>query len=333
MSLLGHEAQQQHLLNLTHKNRLPGGLLLTGPQGVGKSTLAQAFATYLLAGEKGEALSLTDTHPVARRMASGGHGDFLKVQKGLNAEGKPMRDIPVAEVRKVIDFMHKTPLEGGWRVVIIDSIDEMNRNAANALLKVLEEPPAHAILLLVCHSPGKVLPTIRSRCQELTFNALSDAQMKSFLKPQGLEDFEIQEVVDLSEGRPGYALQLIESQGLSVYKDLLSSMEKSGKFGVSAYFKLMDIYGNPMRKGATVDVFETLGALTLTCLARLVEWAVNPQLPVISGEKEAFQAALSKHPIDHWVEMWHKTTTEINQSARFSLNRKQVLAGLFQHFA
>lgn len=333
MNLIGHEDIRSRLLDLYKRKRLPGGLLLSGPQAVGKYALAKAFATYLLAGDQAEPFNVPESHPVARRIASGGHGDIMIIQKGLNAEGKTARDISVEETRNVIRFMQKTPLEGGWRIALIDSVDDLNRNAANALLKILEEPPSQAILILISHSPAKVLPTIRSRCQEAIFHPLSALQMRTYLKPCDLNDQEIEEIIDLSEGRPGYALQLIDSKGLLIYKDLLKAMTESSKSGASAYFNLVDHYGAaPLREGK-IDTFETLGRLLLTCLARLVEYAVSSQESRIENEKEAFKIALCQHSIDQWIKIWQKAIRDLNQAHRFSLNRKQVLAGLFEQFA
>src|SRR5205814_6509761 len=160
---------------LVEAGRLPHAILLSGPRGIGKATFAFRLARFLLAGpedlpaemfgetEKG-GLAIDSESGVFRRVASGGHADLLTVERAYDPRRRRMRgEIVVGDTREISAFLRLTPAEGGWRVVIVDGADEMNRNAANALLKILEEPPQRALLLLVAHSPGRLLPTIRSR--------------------------------------------------------------------------------------------------------------------------------------------------------------------------
>ena len=174
--LIGHETAEQALIDSAASGRMPHAWLICGPEGIGKATLAYRFARYLLAGPQpaglfgaGETgLYVAPDHPVFRRVAAKGHADLMTVELGADPKTGRMRgEIVVDDVRAVSEFMHMTPAEGGFRVVIVDIVDAMNRNAANALLKILEEPPPQALLLLVCHAPGRVLATIRSRCRKL----------------------------------------------------------------------------------------------------------------------------------------------------------------------
>jgi len=332
--MIGHETLQKKLLDLFKKNRLPGGILLAGSQGIGKFTLAKEVATYVLVGDPEGVFPVPGSHPVARRIASGGHGDLLIAQKGLTSEGRPARDISVDQIRSIISFMRKTPLEGGWRIVIVDSVDEMNRNASNALLKVLEEPPERALLLLVCHSLGKILPTIRSRCQTLMVRPLSDAQMELFLKERGVPNDLFPSLCALSEGCPGIAFRLWKEDGIPLYQELLSAMTKSEVLGISAYVSLVERYGDPLGKNDAADSFMTLGSLAGQFLARLVagETLPSPSLSLLEGEREAFAALLKRHPLAYWAKIWQKILTDLNEAHWFSLNRKQVLMSLFQKF-
>ena len=160
---------------------MPHAVLMTGPRGIGKATLAYRFARFVLThGATGRTapdcrrMTSLAGHPadcgVFRRVASGGHADLLAVERAYDPRRRRLRsEIVVDDTREIAAFLRLTAAEGGWRVVIVDGADEMNRNAANALLKILEEPPRHALLLLVAHSPGRLLPTIR-----LALPALSD---------------------------------------------------------------------------------------------------------------------------------------------------------------
>src|SRR5271165_3045369 len=166
--LLGHEAAEATLAAALHSGRLHHAWLLTGPAGIGKATLAFRFARRLLAGHGGEGLQLDSTHPVFRRVAVGAHADLLTVERAFDPKRKRQRtEIVVDDVRRIGGFLHLTPAEGGWRVVVVDGADELNRNAANALLKVLEEPPPRALLLLTAAAPGRLPATIRSRTRRL----------------------------------------------------------------------------------------------------------------------------------------------------------------------
>ncbi len=163
--------------------RLPHAILLSGPRGIGKATLAFRLARFLLAGpgdlpaemlETGEGgLAIDPESSLFRRVASGGHADLLTVERAYDPRRRRLRsDIVVEDTRAIAGFFRLTAAEEGWRIVIVDGAEEMNRNAANALLKILEEPPRRGLLLLVSHSPGRLLPTVRSRCRHFPLAAL-----------------------------------------------------------------------------------------------------------------------------------------------------------------
>ncbi|MGE4220885.1 MAG: DNA polymerase III subunit delta', partial [Alphaproteobacteria bacterium] len=186
--LLGHEAAEATILQLWQANRLPHAVLLSGPRGIGKATLAYRIARFILANgvhaaqepslfgdiaPPPDSLHIGEDDPVFARVASGGHADLLAIERSVNPDtGRPRRDIVVDDIRKVTGLIRHTAAEGGWRIVIVDSADDMNQNAANALLKMLEEPPPNVLFLLVNHAPGGLLPTIRSRCRRLALSAL-----------------------------------------------------------------------------------------------------------------------------------------------------------------
>src|SRR3954454_24536493 len=179
-SFYGHAEAEQALLEAYRAGRMPHAWLIGGPRGIGKATLAYRMARFVFAHPEATAqsvqnaaqLALPPDHPVARRIAAQGHPDLLALERVADEKGKVPMFIPVDMVRKTIRFFGSTPGGGGWRVCIVDSADEMNAAGANALLKILEEPPAKSLLLVVSHAPGRLLPTIRSRCRRLVLRAL-----------------------------------------------------------------------------------------------------------------------------------------------------------------
>lgn len=210
-SYVGHDAEEQTLLDAMRGGRMHHAWLLAGAKGLGKATLAYRFARIALGAQRsgGRPLDVDPEDPIARRVAAQSHPDLFILRRGLNDRGKPRREITVDEARELGAFFSLAPSEGGMRVAIIDAVDDLNRNAANAILKTLEEPPAHSVLLLVCHAPGAILPTIRSRCRRLALRPVDDDLVRRALGG-GKED---DALVALAKGRPGRAIAL-KAQGL-----------------------------------------------------------------------------------------------------------------------
>jgi DNA polymerase III subunit delta' len=241
--LIGHETAEAVLRQLFENGRLPHALLLSGPRGIGKATLAYRLARFVLsAGGDGSGLGMFGASPepglavspesgVFRRVAAGGHADLLTVERAFDPRRKRLRsEIVVDDVREIGAFLHLTSAEGGWRVVIVDGADAMNRNAGNALLKILEEPPRRALLLLVAHSPGRLLPTIRSRCHQVKLAALSQSNIRQLLLRccPDVDDSAAPSIIDLAEGSIGRALELASSGGVELYRTMLAMLERRG---------------------------------------------------------------------------------------------------------
>src|SRR5271169_662714 len=179
--LFGHGEAEAALLNAYRGGRIPHAWLIGGAQGIGKATLAYRMARFVLAHrdplapdmQRVDSLQVDPSDPVARRITAGAHGGLLVLQRTPNDKGVMRTVITVDETRETIAFFGSTAAVEGWRVCIVDTVDELNPNAANALLKILEEPPRQSIFLLISHTPGRVLPTILSRCRRLTLRPLA----------------------------------------------------------------------------------------------------------------------------------------------------------------
>lgn len=215
----GHEEAVGALLHATQAGRLHHGWLLTGPAGIGKATLAYRFGRWLLAGGQSQDLAIPENSGPFRRVAAATHPDFFTVERRFNAKTEKLQgEIVIATIQEASAFMRLTPAEGGWRVVLVDGAEDMNINAANALLKLLEEPPARAILLLVSAAPGRLLPTIRSRCRVLPMAPLPDATMHRLLETYtpDLDATGRARLIELAEGSIGGALNLAQGGGMAL---------------------------------------------------------------------------------------------------------------------
>ena len=216
--LVGHDGAWAEFLSVIRTGRLHHAWLLTGPEGIGKATMAFMMARTLLGAED-------HGSPVGRRVSMGTHADLLVIARGVNEKGRKKggkggspalrREIVADDIRPIGTFLHRTAAEGGWRVVIVDGADYMNRTAANAILKILEEPPERAILILTAAMPGRLLPTIRSRCRVLNLPPLDDAAMRAVLSamPDAPPPDRLDAIVPLAHGAPGRALDLLHEGG------------------------------------------------------------------------------------------------------------------------
>ena len=215
-SLVGHKDEEAKFASMFTGDTLHHAWLLNGPKGIGKATLAYRMIRRVLGGmpETDGTLDVPHSDPIAQRVQSLGHGDFLLIRRPYDQKTKKLRaEIPITEARKIGDFFSRKASEGRWRVCLIDSIDEMNRNATNAVLKTLEEPPEKALLILLSSAPGRLLPTIRSRCMSLPLRPVADADLRSWLseRSSGVSPDDIEAAVFLANGAPGKAFAYIQN--------------------------------------------------------------------------------------------------------------------------
>jgi DNA polymerase III subunit delta' len=236
-NLFGHQAAEAEFLRAHASGRLQHGWLITGPQGLGKATLAWRCARFLLATPPAEdglfgapppptSLDVPDDHPVARRMVALSEPRLFLLRRGPNDKGDRLSQvIAVDEVRALKKFLNLSAADGGHRAVIIDAVDEMNTSAANALLKLLEEPPPNVTLFLISHRPAGLLPTIRSRCRELRLHPLSPPDLARALEQAGATVDHPEALAELAGGAPGEAIRLTLQDGLTLYRQLVALMD------------------------------------------------------------------------------------------------------------
>lgn len=342
--LLGQEEAESVLLRARESGRLPHAWLLSGPRGVGKATLAYRFARFLLAGggteEEGaglfgdtlpqSGLALPEDSPIFRRVAAGGEGDLLTLARGVNEKtGKPRSEIVVEDTRKAIGFLRMTSGAGGYRVLIVDAVDDMGISAANALLKVLEEPPEKAVLLLVSHAPGGLLPTIRSRCRKLRLPSLPEKVvvelLDDFAPELGAEDRLA--LARMSGGSIGHSLTLSRNGGLELYQEMVALLDGLPRLDIPRVYG----FGDRLARDATGESFRTGGELLCGWLAELVRnggtGAGQPE--VVSGEAALRQRLLAGGALAQWLALWENLSRLFGRAERANLDRRQVVVSAF----
>jgi DNA polymerase-3 subunit delta' len=232
-ALLGHDVQARTLMAAARSGRMHHGWILAGPKGIGKARFARALAMRLLADAAGplidgDGLSVPQEHPVRRLIEAFAHPDYAELAP-LEKETGTARNISVDQVRGLQRLAQSAPSLSSRRIVVVDSADDLERGAANALLKTLEEPPADMLFLLVSHAPGRLLPTIRSRCRTLRFDPLDAATMRTVLKTadETLSPQEVDALIRAGDGSPGQALRYA-GLNLSEIEQALSSLATQG---------------------------------------------------------------------------------------------------------
>ena len=346
---VGHRTAADALVEAWQSGRLAHAWLIAGPRGIGKATLAYRFARFVLAGgeQRGEGggegsgegsgeggtddgLAMAPEHPVFRRIAAGGHSDLAVVERGLGDRGRLRAEIVVDDVRAANAFLSLTAGEGGWRVVIVDAAEEMNRNAANALLKRLEEPPRRVLFLLVSHAPSRVPATLRSRCRVLALSPLPAPALEGLLDAAmaGLPAAERRVLGLLAEGSPGRAAALAEQGGAALYRRVIGLVGALPALDARPLHQLAD--GLSGRDG--VDRLRTLAELILWWLGRSIRAAARGELgtmeEVVPGER-ASAALLEGAALDRWVGVWENLDRSFAEADGLNLDPRQVLIGAF----
>ncbi|MGB9388757.1 MAG: DNA polymerase III subunit delta' [Xanthobacteraceae bacterium] len=235
--LFGHAAAETALLAAYRAGRMPHGMLIAGPKGIGKATLAYRIARFILSHPDSTAMDVQDaaslqvdpTSPVARRVAAQAQPDLLVIERTVNERGVLRNQIAVDDIRRTVPFFGSTAGEGGWRIAIVDAVDDLNRSGANALLKVLEEPPTRGLLLLIAHSTARVPPTVRSRCRIISLRPLAEEDVAAALAAaSGLEpdNPEIAAAAVGSDGSVARALTLLDEDALTLRQQALDLLAR-----------------------------------------------------------------------------------------------------------
>jgi DNA polymerase-3 subunit delta' len=323
-ALFGHGDAEQTFLDAYRSSRIPHAWLIGGAQGIGKATLAYRMARFVLAHrdpaapevQQASSLHIDESHPVARQVASGAHGGLLTLQRGLNEKGVLRNFITVDDTRRTIEFFGSTAAVDGWRVCVVDSVDEFNANAANALLKILEEPPRRSILLLLSHAPGKVLPTIQSRCRRLALRPLTPPDVAAAVAAATEEAPDASAVIEaagVSEGSVGRALALMGGNALKLHQRTAELLDALPHVDQRQLHALGDALGGSDRT--------TLAAFTDS----VDRWVAGKLRGDVTNADLAQLARLA--------EVWEKISRAARDVESFNLDRKPLVFSVFDQLS
>jgi len=323
--LFGHDAALAEFGEALHGGRLHHAWLLVGPEGVGKATLAYRLARDVLAfGEDEAGQPVTAEHPVFRKVASLGHPNLLLIRRSWNDKTKRYSQwIGVDEVRRLRNFLGHSAGEIGWRVVIVDRADDLNQNAANALLKALEEPPQRTLFFLVATAEGRIPVTIRSRCRTLRVGALGEGDLDRAVRAALERDDHAVEAemlgvaLALSQGSVRRALELATGDGIALYRDILATFARLPELDGQAAHRLAERLGG---FGSDSERLEVFLSLLLGLLERLIRTAATGE-GAIGEERALASRLLDRANLPQWVEAWEAIGRAKADAASLNLDR------------
>lgn len=340
--VFGHAAAEADLLDALANHRLHHAWLITGPQGIGKATLAWRIARFLLATPPDhgpdnsdalfgappppDSLDIPDAHPVAHRVAALSEPRLFLLRRGPNQKGDRLMDvISVDETRKLGHFFHMSATDGGRRVVIVDAADEMTRSSANAILKLLEEPPRDAILLLIAHQPSRLLPTIRSRCRVLRLSPLDRDDMTAALVQIDPDLAPDPTLLALAQGSVGTAVELAARGGPALYAGLVGLIAGMPDLDRAAALALAG-------QAKEDEGFSLILSLTDTALARLARTGATGTPP--DDATEAERALFARHAPDlaaarTWAGHASDLTAQARRGRAVNLDPVSLLLDMF----
>ena len=322
--LFGHREAETALLNAYRSGRIPHAWLIGGAQGIGKATLAYRMARFVLAHpdplaavvQRANNLNVDANDPVSRRIVAEAHGGLLVLQRTANDKGVMRTVITVDETRETIAFFGSTAAAEGWRVCIVDTVDELNPNAANALLKTLEEPPRRSLFLLVSHAPGRVLPTILSRCRRLPLRPLAKPDvMQAVSRTTGLasDDPALRDAAEAAEGSVARALTLLGGDAVKLHHKTAAVLASLPRVDPRELHALGDALGGS-DKVALATFIDSIERWVGACLRTDDPTADLPRLARLA-------------------EVWEKIGRAARDTAEYNLERKPLVFSVFRMLA
>ena len=320
--LFGHREAELALLNAYRSGRIPHAWLIGGPRGIGKATLAYRMARFVLAHarplapalQRAETLAVDPSDTVARQVAAGSHGSLLTLERTANDRGVMRTVITVDETRETISFFGSTAAVDGWRVCIVDTVDELNPNASNALLKILEEPPQQSLFLLVSHAPARVLATIQSRCRKLRLRPLAtDEVIAAATAAADLDrnDPALREAAEAAEGSVARALTLLGGDALKLQQRTAALLATLPRV-------------DPRELHALGDSLGTSDRVALAAVIDGIDRWIADRL-----HADAANANQNLPRLARLAEVWEKIVRAARDTETYNLERKPLVFSVF----
>lgn len=320
VAFFGHQEAESTLLRAYQSGRIPHAWLIGGPAGIGKATLAYRLARFVFAHpdpgsdavQQSQTLAVDTDHVAARRIVAGSHGGLLVLERTLNERGVLRTVISAEEARETVTFFGATAGSDGWRICIVDTVDDLNAQSANALLKILEEPPPRTLLLLLSNAPGRVLPTLQSRCRKLRLRALETADViaaAATATDLSLEDPVLAEAAAAAEGSVTQALNLMGGKALGLYQRTMTLLDALPRL-------------DPMALHALGDAMSSADRTTLGAFVDAIDQWLAARLKV--GNANANLARLAR-----LGEVWEKIGSAARDARDFNLERKPLVFSVF----
>ena len=326
--LFGHGEAMGEFADALTSGRMHHAWLLVGPEGVGKATLAYHFARAVLAGDAGHTGETVDSdHPLFRKVAALSHPNLLLLRRSWNEKSKRFsRFIGVDEVRRLRAFLGNTAGEGGWRVVIVDRADELNQNAANAILKALEEPPPRTLFLLISSAEGRLPVTIRSRTRTLRVAALDDSDLEKAVRAALARDEHeadaktLSTALALSQGSVRRALELVSGEGIELYREIIAAFAALPELDGPHLHRQVERLSGP----GDTERLELFLALLLGLVERLIRFGATGE-GATPEEQTLARRLISPANLASWADAWETISQAKAEAFAFNLDRSLLV--------
>jgi len=319
LRLFGQTEAERLLLDAYKSRRMPHAWLIGGPPGIGKATLAFRLARFVHVHpdpnaadvQRATSLAVDADHPVARRIAAQAHSDLLVLERTVNEQtGKLYTVIRVDDVRRTVAFFGSTAGEGGWRIAIVDAVDDLQREGSNALLKILEEPPERTLLLLISHAPGRELPTMRSRCRRLLLRPLAAADVAGAVAAatgRNADESEIRTAAAAADGSVKRALSLLDGSALALRQRVLELFAQLPAPDPRALHALGDALGGSEPR-------------TLAAFMDMVDGWLSARLDADARDLKRMARV---------AQVWDKVNRAAREAETYNLERKPLVFAVF----